>query len=273
MRGVLVAGALIAASVPAFSQVGSGKLTFEAASVKRAGPFEPGHGARVLGGPGTDDPGRITFTRATFADLVRRAYDIRPDEVLGPDWINDRGPSTVYTVTATMAPGTTKQQFQQMMQNLLTERFHLVLHHEKQTRPGYELVVASGGPKLKEWTPGSKTELPPAFDRLGPGVTRIDGHRTMADLCRGLGASIAEANGTYQPAGPVPRVVDHTGLPGDYRIALVFTTSPGVPGGANDTPDLFTAIEKQLGLKLRRLHDVQVDVLIVDKADRIPTEN
>jgi uncharacterized protein (TIGR03435 family) len=41
-------------------------------------------------------------------------------------------------------------------------------------------------------------------------------------------------------------------------------------GGA---PDIFTAVEKQLGLKLVKVRDIPVDTLIVDNADKVPTEN
>jgi uncharacterized protein (TIGR03435 family) len=42
------------------------------------------------------------------------------------------------------------------------------------------------------------------------------------------------------------------------------------PSGA---PNIFTALEKQLGLKLQRTDNMTVDVLVVDKADKIPAEN
>jgi uncharacterized protein (TIGR03435 family) len=38
----------------------------------------------------------------------------------------------------------TKEQFQEMLQNLLVERFHLVFHHEMLNFPGYALVVDKG---------------------------------------------------------------------------------------------------------------------------------
>jgi len=51
-------------------------------------------------------------------------------------------------VVATMAPGTTKQQFREMLQRLLKERFELVVRHETRGVPGYSLLVAKGGPKI-----------------------------------------------------------------------------------------------------------------------------
>jgi uncharacterized protein (TIGR03435 family) len=270
---------LLAACGPAFGQPPESALEFEAASVKPAGPFVAGTGARVMGGPGTADPGRINFSRATLADLLRRAYDVYPDQVSGPAWINDRGPESVYTVVATIPPGTTTKQFQSMLQKLIAERFHVTLHREMQARPGYELVVSKGGPKLKEWDPAAKQapfNLEAVANSLPPGSTRISGKRTMADLCRGLGASINEANGTYTFGGPVPRVVDKTGLTGIYDFTLEYSgsTSPDAatdPGGG--PPNLFIALERQLGLKLQKVKDVPVEVLIVDRADRIPAAN
>jgi uncharacterized protein (TIGR03435 family) len=109
-------------------------------------------------------------------------------------------------------------------------------------------------------------------------------------FCRGLGADINMSNGT--PIGsPQARVVDKTGLTGTYEFTLEFAGSmaspelapsapaeggPGMPladdptGGA---PDIFTAVEKQLGLKLVKVKDIPVDMLMVENADKVPTEN
>jgi uncharacterized protein (TIGR03435 family) len=84
-----------------------------------------------------------------------------------------------------------------------------------------------------------------------------------------------------------PRVVDNTGLQGMYEFNLEFAglvrsanwiTAPveGDSGSAiagAPAPNIFTAIETQLGLKLRKLKNVSVDVLAVDYADKLPTEN
>jgi uncharacterized protein (TIGR03435 family) len=56
-----------------------------------------------------------------------------------------------------MPPGTTNEQFQLMLRDLQAERFHLVLHHETKEFPGYELVLASGGTRLKEAAPEDST--------------------------------------------------------------------------------------------------------------------
>ena len=301
-------GAIVGIFLTVFlaAQAADSNVTFEAASVKPAGPFVPGEMGGMRGGPGTGDPGRITSARATLSDLLARAYDVWLDQISGPAWLNDRS-AYAYRIDATLAPNTTMEQFRLMLQNLLAERFHLRLHHETKTRPGYELVVASGGPKLKEWDPAASAApgkpgvdgngfptLPPGapvvyITRMGGGVApiRMSHRETMAMFCRGLGADINMSNGT--PIGsPQARVVDKTGLTGTYEFTLEFAGSmgmmpsapagsePGTPLASDPTEgarDIFTAVEKQLGLKLVKVKDIPVDILTVENADKVPTAN
>ena len=79
-----------------------------------------------------------------------RAYDVEIDQIIGPSWIMENMGPNLYQIDATMSAGTTKAQFEFMMQNLLMERFHLEVHRETRSFPGYELVVARAGPKLRE---------------------------------------------------------------------------------------------------------------------------
>jgi uncharacterized protein (TIGR03435 family) len=85
--------------------------------------------------------------------LVMRAYDLELDQILGPSWIMDNMGPNLYEVDATMPPDTTKAQYQLMMQQLLRERFHLEFHRERRNFPGYELVIAQEGSKLKRSKP------------------------------------------------------------------------------------------------------------------------
>ena len=79
-------------------------------------------------------------------------------------------------------------------------------------------------------------------------------------------------------------VVDQTGLKQRFDFQLQWTpdetssASPGRPGeppkppqGADSFPDLSTAIQQQLGLKLESTK-AQVDVLVIDKVEK-PSEN
>src|SRR6185436_8412132 len=125
-----------------FAAVAVTGQTFDAASVKAGSPeFVPGVSVSMRGGPGTSDPGRITYSWMNLKFLLTRAWDVRTDQITGPAWLSDPGNRDTYTITATMPPDTTKEQFQRMLQSLLIERFRIKLHHETRDFPGYELTV------------------------------------------------------------------------------------------------------------------------------------
>jgi uncharacterized protein (TIGR03435 family) len=78
-------------------------------------------------------------------------------------------------------------------------------------------------------------------------------------------------------------VVDHTRLTGQYDIKVMFSTGAGPSGPAaaadppgNDAtepaPDIFSAFEKQLGLKFQKTKS-PLDVIVVDHIDKTPVEN
>jgi uncharacterized protein (TIGR03435 family) len=174
-----------------------------------------------------------------------------------------------------------------MLQNLLADRFHLKLHHETQIRPGYELVLAPGGSKLKDWTfaPGERAYMGSNLN-LAEGTMRTIFRGSPADVCRLLGGPLNQALGT--PRSPRPHITDKTGLTGIYEFTLEYAYTGPLPPGAKPpadsagmpvasdpagaAPSFFRAFEK-VGLRLVKVKDVPVDVLIVDSADKVPTEN
>jgi uncharacterized protein (TIGR03435 family) len=273
---------------------------FEVASVKttvrRMGAPPPS------GGPGTSDPGQFTCAQITLWNLIQLAYGVELDQISGPDWIR----SEWYTVTAKIPPNTSVADFRLMLQHLLAERFHLAVHHDVKQAPGFDLVVASGGPKIKP-VPADSAEAPAppqkmdenSFPSLPPGVpsrsmifgdmVRSTHRETMAQFAADLAGLISTSSGSY-PTPIAPRVVDRTELPGKYEFRLESAVSPDLqrvlaartagdpgapqfssePGGG---PTIFTAVEKQLGLKLVKTKSVPVDLLVIDRVDKVPTEN
>lgn len=292
------AGLLTALSIAALPPA------FDVASVRiDNGRFVPGASGRMSGGPGTGDPGRVTCQQCALRFLITIAYGIFPDQLIGPAWLQDPEGNKV-TVTATMPVDTTKERFRLMLQSLLAERFNLTVHHETKDFSGYELVVAAGGPKLTPWEPDPNADAsaPPGLDEQGfprlrpgrPGVAfsmprgrtgtiRTTHRQTMAEFARELGSDLNDSMG--MPAGsPMPRVVDKTGLTGLYEFRLEFEGTIAMPGAppppavdaldpGEGSPNLFTALEKQLGLKLVKAKSIPVDLLIVDRLDKTPTEN
>jgi uncharacterized protein (TIGR03435 family) len=80
----LATGSLMLLTICAAAAQTPGKAEFEAASVRPAGPTGP---TRRRGGPGTNDPGRFVYERASLSQLLMAAYDIEADEISGPGWL------------------------------------------------------------------------------------------------------------------------------------------------------------------------------------------
>jgi uncharacterized protein (TIGR03435 family) len=264
--------------------------TFDAVSVKAVNlASHPTFGNS--GGPGTSDPGRIHLCCVGMYSLVMRAYDVQVDQISGPSWIMDNMGPNLYQVDATMPRGTTKEQYQLMMQALLAERFHLTIHRESRNFPGYDLVVAKDGPKLKESAPDPNAPAPQMLTSLGRGMVRVRAQqKPLSDLVRGMGSLIAQSMGADPTdfASRKARVIDKTGLTGAYDFTLEFACEgcrglgANLPLPAGDSPpaadpavlpNIFAAFEKQLGLKLEKTRDIPLDVIVVDRVDKVPTEN
>jgi len=256
---------------------------FEVASVKRSGPIKPGiFLGPARGGPGTADPGQITWSYATLKGMLMLAYDVKNYQVSGPAWLDTER----YDVTAKVGEGATKAQVRLMWQNLLAERFSVALHHESKELQVEELVIAKGGSKLKESEvdpAAPPPEGPPSMkngELAGPGfVTRIfpDGPRalTIAKAQPVSQLTIMLTNQLHRP------VLDKTGLTGKYDFSIEYAPNlngaalpaAGQPAPPSDpAPDLASAVQQQLGLKLVA-SKATIDVLVIDKAERVPTEN
>jgi uncharacterized protein (TIGR03435 family) len=74
-------------------------------------------------------------------------------------------------------------------------------------------------------------------------------------------------------------VIDQTGLDGAYTFTLKWTPER-LPNATEDPkkpdldapPSIFEALQEQLGLKLEK-RKAPLEVLVVDRAERVPTEN
>jgi len=202
--------------------------------------------------------------------------------------MDNMGP-VLYGVDATMPATTTRAEFQLMMQNLLEKRFHLQAHRERRNFPGYALMIAEGGPKIKESKRGAAG--PQMLTSLGWGVMTVQSRqKPLSDLVQAMGRMINQSLGEHPNdyESPKARVIDRTGLAGIYDFTLRFScelcqfaatngaVAPPAPQPADSPggePSIFTALQKQLGLKLVKIRDVPLDVIVIDQADKIPTAN
>ncbi len=293
---VLVLFTLVAAQVQAQST--PQRAAFEVASIKLnkncgAGAVLP----RI-------SPGGITLPCLSVRILIRLAYsafngadlNARLMQVLnGPGWIDtDR-----YDISAKPEAKASAAEMAPMLQTLLEDRFNLKVHKEPRDTPVYELTVAEQNPKLRpskdgDCIPIDLTNLSgarpkpgdPAPNYCGGGRARMSGDVMSADW---VGITMAELAGRMLPAYVDRPVVDRTGLTGRFNVHLEFVPprpvgpiflngqempapAPGAEAPAEPSgPSIFTALQKQLGLKLSPGKD-PLDVIVVDRVER-PSEN
>ncbi len=152
----------------ALAQTPDGQPSFEVATIKPAPPPSviKGSGDRNLvmmmgsrGGPGTGDPGRYTCNNCNLQMLMIQAYGVESYQLTIPSSMDNER----FDISAKVPEGTTKDQFNLMLQNLLAERFKLKIHRETKEGQVYELTLFKGGPKMKESAPPEpvKDDAPP----------------------------------------------------------------------------------------------------------------
>jgi uncharacterized protein (TIGR03435 family) len=202
--------------------------------------------------------------------LVNKAYDLRFYQLVCPDWMNMGGSANGYDVTARVATGATVDQFRLMLQNLLIERFSLTIHREQRDWPHYSLTRGKTTPSIKR----SSEPAPP-----GPlfAQTFVAGHLRYTQHNQPI-KRFVDFLGMPLSAS----VTDDTGLEGDYDITIEFmpderyrgfNSLPNVsPEEADAVPTLFSAIQRELGLRLEKQKGT-LEVVIVDHADKTPVAN
>src|SRR5665213_319159 len=124
-------------------------LTFEVATVWVSAPLSPDQVVRAnaVGRLGAHLDGmRAQYTYMTLKRLMVYAYKLQPYQVSGPDWMA----SEHFDIVARLPEGTTKNDAPAMLRALLEDRFKLEAHLATSEHPAYALVVAKGGPKLKD---------------------------------------------------------------------------------------------------------------------------
>jgi uncharacterized protein (TIGR03435 family) len=157
-----------------------------------------------------------------------------------------------------------------MLKNLMESRFGLSFHTEKRELSVYTVSIGKNGPAgikmVKNTTNGQR------IGSQGLGRTLFSGI-TMADFAGQLQLRVLD-----RP------VIDRTGLTERYDFTLNWRPdefqfprataaqrAAAVSTGADALPDLFTAVQEQLGLKLDAAK-APVDVLVIDKVSK-PSEN
>jgi uncharacterized protein (TIGR03435 family) len=272
------------------------RLEFEVASVKPAGPqVGVPRPVRIAGGPGTEDPERITFSRYALKGLIASAYDVKDYQVAGPSWLDTER----YDVVAKVPEGATKERVNRMLQTLLSDRFKLTFHHETKQFTMYELVVGRNGTKMKATLQDSTNAANSPAAGTGRGSPLQIGKDGLPILPAGRGMIQMQMTGRRRIAAnsqSMPDladllgkqlgapVEDKTGLKGAYDFTLDFALGSGrgadaligpeagLTSNTADAPNIFSAVQEQLGLKLEQKKG-PIEIFVVDEAEKVPTEN
>jgi len=204
---------------------------------------------------------KITLLNQTLKDCVRIAYDVKIAQVAGgPKWIETQR-FDIEAVTG--RPASDREQLA-MLRALLQDRFKLALHRDSKMFPGYAMLLAKSGLKIREVEPGP-------------------GHiNTRRGSLSGEAASMANLAAALSQVLNSP-VIDMTEAPGVYTFGLTWNPDLVPPGSLTQdedpdaprsvmpdrvsTPSLFAAIEEQLGIRLDH-RKIPLEVLVIDHAER-----
>ncbi len=236
--------------------------SFEVATIKPADPADPGRYFRVAG--------RVYYAHdVSLADLIDLSYGVHPSQILdAPAWVRTDRFDVVGTQPGDDEPG--GLQWLAMIRNLLTDRFALKLRREQRDLASYVLTVGKSG--AKNLTPSTSTNPNPSleFNPAPSGLVLPARNAAMGQFCQMMQQVVLD-----RP------VIDRTGLSGRFDFQLVFLPNESEFDGhppitasqvtGEPAPDLFEALQTQLGLKLEAAK-VPTLVLILEHAER-PTAN
>lgn len=265
---------------------------FEVASIRQINPS--GNHRRVVRIIDRSDDGRLYATTVTAKMLIQDAYGMQDSQVEGgPKWIDSeqfdvqaKADEAVSNQLKALSPAEAKVMKRHMVQSLLADRFRLTVQQKTKELPVYDLVVAKGGPKLQE---ASKAGTFSGRDNVATRGTRArfrpGGGEAYATFYNGSMPGIAE----FLTLRLGRMVVDKTGITKRYTFTLYYSPelghglmagTPGQAGAAeaggpsapvSTGPSIFTALQQQLGLKLKPAKG-PVQVLVIDHIEQ-PTPN
>jgi len=173
-RAVLSVGLAALLSLPVAGQSTPPAARFQVADVHPSPPTQiPATPVMRVVGP---QNGKYELRRGTMVDLIRTAYGVEADKVVGgPHWLEmDR-----FDVIAKVPPSTTRDAVKPMLQALLVERFGLAARQDIKPVPGHVLTRGTGELKLKEATGGVATTCP-------QNVQSTTNSLQLTMTCRGL---------------------------------------------------------------------------------------
>ena len=238
---------------------------------------------------------QVRITYWSLRDYLAMAYTVRPEQITGPDWLDQAR----FDIAAKLPDGASPNDLDKMMQALLAERFQLKMHRQKKDFPVYALAVSKGGPKIHPVpVDPSAPAAPAAVNAVGSGNAGSIG------IDFGGGTSFTLGNNRIEikkmPMAEVAelltrfldrQVVDTTGLLGQYdmtlelapedytamRIRAALSAGVVLPPQAlraldSASADPLSAALGKYGLTFESRR-MPLDEIVVDSVSRTPVEN
>jgi uncharacterized protein (TIGR03435 family) len=216
---------------------------------------------------GTDDSSLdttkdgIVIENAPFREIVEFAYNLASFDLISG--ISGPLESARFDIRAKVVgldgdrpAKLTDDDLQAMTISLLADRFHLHVRVVPKMMTVYELVVATGGPKFKVDKPDHSS------------LTMSWGKDNTLNF---KNSSMPTLAGVLSDSGLHGLVVDRTGLTGAGDFSLKWSSEEAQDQGGPNIISIFTAIQDQLGLKLKPVK-LPVDTLVIDHAE-MPSAN
>lgn len=252
----LVAVLLLACASPGYAQ-SPALPRFDAESVKLNRSGSPD--SMISTPPG----GTFTATNVTLERLIPTAFNVPSFLVVGgPSWLASDRFDIVARPPADVAP----DRLPDLLQALLADRFGLRAHRETRDQPIYALVAATDGGRLG-----------PKLSRSTADCDAVERDKRVSPDCAGM-IGIGSRGGTLILKGrPLARmaavlgtvvgrvVVDQTGLSGNFDLELRWSAGDG--SATSNDPTIFTAVQEQLGLRLRASTG-PVEMIVIDAVER-----
>lgn len=258
---------------------------FEVAMVKPSKPGDTMQRVQPKAG------GRIEVENMPLKTLLRLAWDIDPDRIIGaPKWVeSDHFDIVAKTADFPLSAPPPFDSLRPMLRALLTDRFKLKVHMEDQPVDVWTLVVAKRGSKLKDADRSSRAGCKTSLGEQGTGTAAVAlinytcQNTTMAQL----------ADAMHRIAGGYVDhpAIDMTGLKGAYDFTISWTPRfvidnagrrPANADSQQQTPvadepsggvTFFDAVDKELGLHLEKGQKHPMSVLVIDHVEQLVDDN
>jgi uncharacterized protein (TIGR03435 family) len=256
---LVIGGMLLATAGEAQESGNAAPRNFEVASVKAN--YSDGRGSFEISTAGD----RLSVRNTYLGVIIMRAYNIDESQFTAstPQLLRTR-----FDIEAKADHSVSRNDMMLMLQSLLVERFKLRFHRETQEVSGYALVLAKREPKLRQHDGASPSDCKHRMDSDGQLIFE---NCPLSDL---VGTNVL-----YSMLGR-RFVADETGLTGTYDFELMAswelpanpregTQEPRVINAG--APSIFTAIERQLGMKLEPKR-IPVHFFTIEHIDK-PSEN